>query len=74
VKTHSLRNLTATLAVAALVATTVGVMRAPSETAEGATAHNAHRNVDKRSPQGVEFRNQIASCGKTTSSGRVNSS
>jgi hypothetical protein len=59
VKTHSLRNLTATFAAAALLATTVSVMSASTKTADAATAHTAHRNVDRRSPQAVQFRNQM---------------
>jgi hypothetical protein len=64
VKTHSIRNLTATLAAAALIATTVGVMSYasdPSEAAEAATTHSSHRdsNGETRSRQAVKFRNQM---------------
>ena len=61
-KTHPIRNATAALATAALMATTVGVMSyapAPSDAAE--VTHSVHRssNVDKRSRQAVTFRNKM---------------
>ena len=64
VKTHSIRNATAALATAALMAATVGVMSyapIPSDAAEASTTHSVHRmnNADKRSRQAVTFRNKM---------------
>jgi hypothetical protein len=63
VKTHLIRNATAALTTAALMATTVGVLSyapAPSDAAEASTSHTAHRNnQDKRSRQAVTFRNKM---------------
>ena len=64
VKAHSIRNATAALATAALMAATVGVMTyasPPSDAAESSTTHSVHRSnhVDKRSRQAVKFRNQM---------------
>jgi hypothetical protein len=64
VKAHSIRNATAALATAALMAATVGVLSyapAPSDAAEASTTHSVHRNnqVDKRSRQAVTFRNKM---------------
>jgi hypothetical protein len=63
VKTQALRNTTAALATAALMAATVGVVSyttAPSEAAESTTysVHN-HNKAHKRSRQAVQFRNQM---------------
>ena len=63
-KAHSIRNATAALATAALMAATVGVLSyapAPSDAAEASTTHSVHRNnqVDKRSRQAVTFRNKM---------------
>jgi hypothetical protein len=63
-KTHSLRNVTAAFATAALIAATVGVVTyasTPTEAAEAPTSHNAHRNNRgvTRSPAAVKFRNQM---------------
>jgi len=62
-KTPSLRNVTAALATAALMAATVGVVSyvsAPSGAAEASTSHYAHRNTaHKRSRPAVRFRNQM---------------
>jgi hypothetical protein len=62
VKTHSIRNATAALATAALMAATVGVVSyapAPSDAAEA--THSVHRtnNADKRSRQAITFRNKM---------------
>jgi hypothetical protein len=64
VKTHSLRNTTAVLATAALMAATLGVVgfaSAPRDAAEASTAHSAHDNgkAHRRSRQAVQFRNQM---------------
>jgi hypothetical protein len=64
VKTHSLRNATAALATAALMATTVGVVSytsTPPDVAEAATAHDNHRNnkAVTRSRAAVTFRNEM---------------
>jgi CTP:molybdopterin cytidylyltransferase MocA len=64
VKTHSIRNATAALATAALVAATVGVVSyapASSDAAEASTTHSVHRtnNADKRSRQAITFRNKM---------------
>jgi hypothetical protein len=63
-KTHALRNTTAALATAALMATTVGVVSyvsAPTDSAEAATTHSVHNNgkAHTRSRQAVKFRNQM---------------
>jgi hypothetical protein len=63
VKTHSLRNTTAALATAALMAATVGVVSyvsAPTDAAEAST-HSVHNNskAHTRSRQAVKFRNQM---------------
>lgn len=60
-KTHSLRNGTATLAVAALMAATVGVasyISTPSGAAQASTAHR-HGHANTRSREAVTFRNQM---------------
>lgn len=63
-KTHSLRNGTATLAVAALMAATVGVVghvSSPSDAAHASTNHSAHSrgHANTRSREAVTFRNQM---------------
>lgn len=63
-KALSLRNTTATLATAALMAATVGVVSyvsTPPDAAEASTRHTVHRKSqpEKRSRQGVKFRNQM---------------
>lgn len=63
-KTHSLRTVTATLAVAALMATTVGVVSyisSPSDAAHASTNHSAHNksHANTRSREAVTFRNQM---------------
>jgi hypothetical protein len=64
VKTHSLRNATAVLATAALMAATVGLVSyvtAPTDAAEASTAHSVHNNgkAHARSRQAVKFRGQM---------------
>jgi hypothetical protein len=64
VKTHSLRNATAALATAAVMAATVGVVSyvsTPSDAAEASTTHSLHSKgqAETRSPQPVKFRNQM---------------
>ena len=63
-KAFSLRNTTATLATAALMAATVGVVSyvsTPPDTAEASTRHTVHSKSqpEKRSRQAVKFRNQM---------------
>ena len=63
-KALSLRNTTATLATAALMAATVGVVSyvsTPPDAAEASTRHTVHSKsqAEKRSSQGVKFRNQM---------------
>ena len=63
-RTHALRNTTAAIATAALMATTVGVVgyaSAPTDAAEASTTHKAHNNgkAHKRSRQAVKFRNEM---------------
>jgi hypothetical protein len=63
VKTDSLRNTTAALAAAALMATTVGVVSyvsAPTEAVEAST-HRVHNNgeADQRSAKAIKFRSQM---------------
>ena len=60
-KTHSLRNGTATLAVAALMAATVGVasyISTPSGAAQASTAHR-HGHANTRSREAVTFLPQL---------------
>lgn len=60
-KAHPLRKTTATLAVAALMAATVGIVvyvSNPSDSAHASTTH-ARDHVDKRSREGVTFRNKM---------------
>ena len=64
VKTHSLRNTTAVLATAAVMAATVGVVSdvsTPSDAAEASTTHSLHSKgqAETRSRQAVKFRNQM---------------
>ena len=64
VTTHSLRNATAAIATAALMAATVGVVSYVSttpHTAEASTAHSSHRQGkgETRSRQAVVFRNKM---------------
>jgi hypothetical protein len=64
VKTLSLRNTTAALVTAAMMATTVGVVgyaTTSSDTAEASTRHSVHNqnNAETRSRQAVKFRNQM---------------
>ena len=60
-KSHSLRNMTATLAVAALMAATAGVVghiSSPSDAAHASTTHSkGHANT--RSREAVSFRNEM---------------
>lgn len=63
-KVHSVRNVTAALATAALVATTLGVAElaaTPSDVAQAATTHKAHNKAKAitRSPKAVKFRNEM---------------
>jgi hypothetical protein len=60
-KTHPLRNATAALATAALMAATVGVVSyasSPSDAAHASTAHGQNHKAT-RSRQAVKFRNQM---------------
>jgi hypothetical protein len=64
VKTHALRNTTAALATAALMAATIGVVSyvsAPTDAAEASTTHSVHNNSKAytRSRQAVKLRNQM---------------
>lgn len=60
-KAHSLRNATAALATAALMAATVGVVSYASTSTDAAHASSAHdqNHAAKRSRQAVAFRNQM---------------
>ena len=62
-KTHSLRNATAVLATAAMMAATVGVVgyaTTSSDAAEATQRHTAHhQSGEARSRPAVEFRNQM---------------
>ena len=63
-KTHALRNTTAAVATAALMAATVGVVSyvsAPTDAAEASTTHSVHKGgkAHTRSQQAVKFRNQM---------------
>ncbi|MGH2757458.1 MAG: hypothetical protein ACRDI3_06690, partial [Actinomycetota bacterium] len=60
-KTHSLRNTTATLATAALMAATVGVVSYGSTTPDVASASTDHdqNHSAKRSREAIKFRNQM---------------
>jgi hypothetical protein len=63
-KTHSPRRVTATLATAALLASTVGIVgyaSTPSDVARASTSHITDRkaNVNTRSRPAIRFRNQM---------------
>ena len=63
VKTHSLRNATAALATAAMMAATVGVVSyatTSSDVAEASNRHTVHRqSSEKRTRPAIKFRNQM---------------
>src|SRR5918996_5991924 len=60
-KAHALRNGTAAVAVAALMATTVGVVAQVSTRSDAAEASTVHRHnkAETRSRAAVKFRNQM---------------